>query len=181
MLARKLKVVLDRTIWFDLDKISDGPDGTVTEGLPDDVERIGTITTNSGPVDITLRRVADTEAGGRVVWKFSPVLVERLPALYEEFQYGWIGEHAPRVLQTMGPTNLEKWQVLGLVVLFAFSWIVAWLLTKVLVRIVRPHTLRTPTRVDNRLVTILPRPVRWTLTLAIVWGSLSVSISRPRR
>lgn len=41
VLARKLKVVLDRTIWFDLDKISDGPGGTVTEGLPDDVERIG--------------------------------------------------------------------------------------------------------------------------------------------
>ena len=174
VLARELKVVFDRTIWFDLDTISDGPGGTVTEGLPDDVERIGTIATASGPVDITMRRVVDPEAGGRLVWKFSPVLIERLPALYDEFHYGWIGARAPRVLQTMGPTNLEKWQLLGLVALVVFAWLGSWLVTKALVRIARPHTLRTPTRVDNRLITILPRPMRWTLALAIVWGSLPV-------
>ncbi len=174
VLARELKVVLDRTIWFDLDTVSDQPGGTIVEGLPEDVERLGTITTASGPVDITMRRVRDLDAGGPLVWKFSPVLVERLPALYEEFRYGWVGEHAPRVLQTMGPTNLEKWQLLGLLAVVVFAWIVSWLLTKALVGIARPHTLRTPTRVDNRLVKILPRPVRWTLTLAIVWASLSV-------
>jgi MscS family membrane protein len=174
VLARELKVVLDRTIWFDLDTISERPGGTPTEGLPDDVERLGTITTASGPVDITLRRVPESEAGGRLVWKFSPVLIERLPTLYDEFRYGWIGEHVPRVLQTMGPTNLEKWQLLGLLAVVVFAWIVSWLVTKALVGIARPHTLRTPTHVDNRLVKILPRPVRWTLTLAIVWGSLSV-------
>jgi len=172
--ARELKVVLDRTIWFDLDTISDAPGGTPTEGLPDDVERLGTITTASGPVDITMRRVRDSDDGGRLVWKFSPVLVERLPALHEEFRYGWIGQHAPRVFQTMGPTNLEKWQLLGLLTVVVLAWILSWLLTKAIVGIVRPHTLRTPSRVDNRLVKVLPRPVRWTLLLVIVWGSLSV-------
>lgn len=173
-LARELKVVLDRTIWFDLDTVSDQPGGTIVEGLPEDVERLGTITTASGPVDITMRRVHETDSGSRLVWKFSPVLVERLPALYEEFRYGWVGEHAPRLLQTMGPSNLEKWQLVGLLAVVVFAWIVSWLLTKALVGLARPHTLRTPTRVDNRLVKILPRPVRWTLTLAVIWGSLSV-------
>ena len=171
-LARELKVVLDRTVWIDLDQLSDRPGGTPTEGLPDDVERIATITTSSGPVDITLRRARDPDAGGRHVWKFSPVLIERLPELYDEFRYGWIGSHVPHVLQTMGPSNLEKWQLLGLVALLAFSWFVSWLVTKGLTRALSPTVLRTRTTVDNRLLKVLARPVQWTLALAIVWGSL---------
>jgi MscS family membrane protein len=171
-LARELKVVLDRTIWIDLDQLSDRPGGTPTEGLPDDVERIGTITTSSGPVDITLRRARDPEAGGRHVWKFSPVLIERLPELYDEFRYGWIGSHVPHVLQTMGPSNLEKWQLLGLAALLVVAWLAAWLFTKGLTRALSPPVLRTRTLVDNRLLKVLSRPVRWTLALAIVWGSL---------
>jgi MscS family membrane protein len=172
LLARQLKVVFDRTIWFDLDLISDQPDGTLNDGLPKDVERIGTIDTTSGPVDLTLRRVADPEAQGRSIWKFSPVLVERLPALYDEFRYGWIGEHVPPVLQTMGPTSLEKWQLLGLVGLLVLAWVGSWLVTKLLARFATPIVLRTTTRIDNRLLAKLPRPVRWTLMLAIVWGFL---------
>lgn len=172
LLARQLKVVLDRTIWFDFDKISDRPGGTVTEGIPDDVERVGTIETASGPVDVTMRRVADPEAGGRLVWKISPVLIERLPALYEEFRYGWIGEHAPNALRTMGPSNLEKWQLLGLFALLVFAWVVSWIVARGILSIVRPIASRTRTRVDNRLLATLPRPVRWTLALAIIWGFL---------
>lgn len=172
LLARQLKVVLDRTIWFDLDLVSDQPDGTQNDGLPKDVERIGTIATASGPVDLTMRRVADPEANGRSVWKFSPVLIERLPALYDEFRYGWIGEHVPAALQTMGPTALEKWQVLGLVGLLAFAWVGSWLVTKALVRVAGPIVKRSATGIDNKLLAILPRPVRFTLMLAIVWGFL---------
>jgi MscS family membrane protein len=172
VLARQLKVVLDRTIWFDFDTISDNPQGTVTEGFPDDVERIGTIDTASGPVDLTLRRVADPEADGRLVWKFSPVLIERLPSLYEEFRYGWIGEHAPSALHTMGPTNLEKWQVLALLALVVLAWLASWLVAKGVLSVVGPIAARTRTHVDNRLLATLPRPVRWTLALALIWGFL---------
>jgi MscS family membrane protein len=168
LLARELKVVLDRTIWFDLDRISDRPEGTATEGLPDDVERIGTIDTSSGPIDITLRRSRNDD--GRLVWKFSPVLVERLPALYDEFRYGWLGEHVPHALQTMGPSDLEKWQVLALAGMILFAWLASWLVTRGLVRLARPLTKRTPTKVDDRILAILPRPVQFTLMLAILWG-----------
>ncbi len=172
LLARQLKVVLDRTIWFDFDIISDSPGGTVNEGFPADVERIGTIATASGPVDLTMRRVPEPEARGRFVWKFSPVLIERLPGLYEEFRYGWIGEHAPNVLRTMGPTNLEKWQVLGLLALAVVSWLFSVLVARGVLRVLGPIAARTPTRVDNRLLAALPRPVRWTITLLLVWGFL---------
>ena len=171
-LARELKVVLDRTLWIDLDTISDRPGGTPTEGLPDDIERIGTIATASGPVDLTMRRVVDPENGGRLVWKFSPVLVERLPVLYDEFRYGWIGEHAPAALHTMGPTNLETWQILGLLAFVVFAWLGSWLVAKGVLRVVGPMAARTPTRIDNRLMATLPRPVRWTIALALVWGFL---------
>jgi MscS family membrane protein len=172
LLARQLKVVLDRTIWFDLDRISDRPGGTEDDGLPGDVERIGTIATSSGPVDLTMRRVKDPDHEGLLVWKFSPVLIERLPQLYKEFRYGWIGEHVPRVLQTMGPTQLEKWQLLGLVALIGLAWSASWLFAKLLLRLAGPIAQRTSTRIDNRLMKVLPRPVRFTLALAIIWLSL---------
>jgi MscS family membrane protein len=72
----------------------------------------------------------------------------------------------------MGPTQLEKWQVLGLVGLLAFAWFGSWLVTKLIVRVASPIVLRSTTGVDNKLLAILPRPVRWTLVLAIVWGFL---------
>jgi len=40
-LARQLKVVLDRSVWFDVEKLSDRPDGDREDGLPASAERIG--------------------------------------------------------------------------------------------------------------------------------------------
>jgi hypothetical protein len=119
-----------------------------------------------------MRRVAAPGDSTRLVWRFSPVLIERLPALYEEFRYGWLGEHAPRALHTMGPSNLEKWQVLGLILLVVFAWIGSWLVARSLRGVVAPIVARTRTFVDNRLLATLPRPVRWTIALALIWAGL---------
>jgi MscS family membrane protein len=41
-----------------------------------------------------------------------------------------------------------------------------------LIRVARPIVTRSATRVDNKLLAILPRPVRWTLMLTIIWALL---------
>src|SRR5262245_59245981 len=43
VLARRLKAVFDRYLWFDLDHISPRPEGNLDDGLPPDVEEVGRI------------------------------------------------------------------------------------------------------------------------------------------
>src|SRR5580765_5713895 len=82
LLARQLKFVLDRTLWIDVETISENPDGDLQDGLSPNRERIGTISTRRGPVEIRLRRSEDDASGTRT-WRFSPNLVDRIPDLYD--------------------------------------------------------------------------------------------------
>jgi len=166
ILARRLKVVLDRTLWIELDKLTDRPEGTLDDGLPPDTERIGTIQSRSGVVEINLRRVRD--GGGVFVWKFSPFLMDRIPDLYAEFGHGWLGDHIPEPLQRMRVLGLEAWQALGLLVLIPVSWLTGWLGSSMLIRIAGPLVRRTRTVVDDRLLVTMRRPLRVALTVAVL-------------
>jgi MscS family membrane protein len=42
-LARRLKAVLDRSLWIELEELSDAPGGRLEDGLPPDRERVGLI------------------------------------------------------------------------------------------------------------------------------------------
>jgi hypothetical protein len=61
-LARHLKVVLDRNIWFDLNKVSNRPEGNTSDGLPEDVESLGAIHAAGALVDVVMVR-AQNDAG----------------------------------------------------------------------------------------------------------------------
>jgi MscS family membrane protein len=56
-LARRLKVVLDHTLWLDAEALSDAPSGHLDDGLPPYRERVGIIRTARAPVDVLLERV----------------------------------------------------------------------------------------------------------------------------
>src|SRR5262245_956447 len=49
-LARKLKAVLDRHVWFDLEAVSDQPQGDDRDALPAGVDEIATIRGPLGPL-----------------------------------------------------------------------------------------------------------------------------------
>src|SRR5512132_4312998 len=56
-LARHLKIVLDQKLRLDVESVSDSPDGHLEDGLPPDIEQLGTIETPDHPVRIRLQRV----------------------------------------------------------------------------------------------------------------------------
>ena len=177
VLARHLKVVLDHNLWIDVESISDLPEGTLDDGLPANVEHIGTIHSSQGRVEIVLRRLPGDE--GVPEWKFSSSLVERIPALYEEFGYGWIGEHVPERLQRMRFVHLEAWQALGLLAFLIASIGLGWAGSLAVIRIAKPIAARTQTPVDDRLLDTMRRPLRWgialvALAIAVRWLHLSV-------
>jgi MscS family membrane protein len=47
-LAERLKVVLDRTLWIDLDRLSDAAEGDTEDGQPEGRDLVGTIQTDRG-------------------------------------------------------------------------------------------------------------------------------------
>jgi MscS family membrane protein len=79
LLARKLKIVLDRTLWIDLDELSNLPEGLTKDGLPRDRDLVGRIETPDGTVPILIQRVP--RGDGVSIWKISSATVERIPML----------------------------------------------------------------------------------------------------
>ncbi len=122
-LARQLYRVLELSGGIDLDALSAEESGHLDDHLPQDFERVRTLTTATGEVDLLLRRVArDTFS----VWVFSAATVERSPALHEEFGYGPLGELLPARFVHGSLLGLRPWQWAGLLILTLLAWLLSW-------------------------------------------------------
>jgi MscS family membrane protein len=135
-LARRLKVVLDHTLWLDVEALSDDPNGHRDDRLPPNRERLGTISAKRGSVDVLLERVPRDD--GVLIWKIAALTVAQITALDKEFGYGLLGEWLPAPLFEISFLGIELWQWIGLTVLLVAAILMAWVLTALLARLVRP-------------------------------------------
>jgi len=126
-LAHQLRVVLDNTV-YDLDAISDEPEGRPETGLPKNRQLIGRVETDKGTFSILLERVPRDD--GVPIWQFSNVTVSRIPDLYRELSYGIVGERLPPFLVETRMLRLALWQWIGLAVLLAVSWLIACIVVR---------------------------------------------------
>ncbi len=79
VLSRQLMFVLDRKLWVEIEDLSQQPEGHAGDGLPSYRDRVGTLDSEEGPVDILLQRVPRDD--GVSIWKISSATVARIPAL----------------------------------------------------------------------------------------------------
>jgi MscS family membrane protein len=164
-LARKLKLVLDQDLWIDLEKVSPLPPGHREDGLPPELEEIGTITgANGKPEPVRLVRKDRTESP---IWVFSRTTVARVPEWYAALENREILDHVPLPLLRPGPRQLLWWQWLAAVALFVPAWwggkLLGWVSRKGLLRIAR----RTPTPWDEALLLRMRGPftLGWMLVI----------------
>jgi MscS family membrane protein len=80
-LAHELFVIIDRRLPARLNQLSDRPEGSLAFPAKPDQDLVGTISSNSGSIDLLLERV-DRE--GRRIWLFSELTLNSVPALYAE-------------------------------------------------------------------------------------------------
>ncbi|SET71800.1 mechanosensitive ion channel family protein [Thalassotalea agarivorans] len=146
-LARKLYVILNRSLWVDLHAISEHPKGNLTEEVPSYRELVGKITTKNGRVNVLLQRIPRKEDRVRI-WKISNATVEQIPALYKEFGYDAYGEWLSRHLPSASAFGVELWQWLYyLSITFAYYLavaIVTFIATLIIKRVnkeVKPYTI----------------------------------------
>jgi MscS family membrane protein len=165
LLARQLRQVLDRALWIDPDLLSAGPEGDRDDGLAPHLERVGTIRTERGPVEILLERGPAED--GSPVWRVSRSTVERIPALHEEFGYGILAEILPAPLVEVRMLQVALWQWIGLLLLVVLAAAVSWVGAAVLVRVGRPMLARLSPALARAIVPVTIGPVRLILALLL--------------
>jgi MscS family membrane protein len=152
--ARQLKVVLDRSLWIDLDQLSTSSQGHAEDGLPPYRDRVGRVKVGAQDVDILLQRVPRGE--GVYIWKFSNATVSRIPALYDAYGYGPAGEALSKALPEFEFLGLQLWQwvmVLGLLVIgYALGFVITWPVALLL--------RRKGTEISKQFAAILAGPIR---------------------
>jgi len=173
VLARRLKAVLDRHLWVDLDAVSPVPEGRQDDRLPPDTDELGVIRSGAGPprpvriVQNAGGRQGDPE---RPAWVFSAATVALIDRWYSGLPGRWLQEHLPEVLLRPGPGELLWWQWAALPLLLGAAWLIGRVLAFVTLKTAGRASRRTQTTWDDALLQRLKGPVRlgWTLAAAYV-------------
>ena len=132
-LVRKLVIVAKRAMTFDFEELSDDPLGHKDDGLPSFRDRVTTLKTKNGPVDILMQRVP--RGDGEFVWKISNATVAMIPALDAEFGYGLIGNKLSTIFPHYMIFGFEVWQLVMLMGLLLTGYLIAFIVTFVIVKI----------------------------------------------
>jgi MscS family membrane protein len=162
--ARQLKIVLERALWIDLDRVSADPGGQTEDKLPSYRDWLGAIEVDGAPIDILLQRVP--LEGGDFGWKFSNATVAQIPALYAAYGYGEIGEWLSATLPQTQFLGLELWQWVMALGLLAVAFGIAWLPTAAVAWAVR----RRATPLAHQFSGLIAGPVRLLITVVLFRG-----------
>lgn len=141
-LARQLKIVLDRTLWVDVDALSEDPAGNREDGLPAQRDMVGRIDSVEPPVPVYVERVRRDD--GVRIWKIASATLREVPALWEQYGDGPIAQYLPDVFLTWSFLEVRLWQWLGLLGLAAAAVLASMTLAWVATRIFSPLLRRVP-------------------------------------
>jgi len=170
LLARRLVLVLSRTLWINPEELSNDPGGLPESGLPDDDELVATIPLKGGEAKVLLHRYF--LEGGASAWVFHRATVAAIDALYAEHGFGWLGDHLPTWFFTRGFLGVLLWQWAGFILLIVLAWIVSRIVTPLLMGALRRGARRTTVEWDDELVAALDGPARLGIMALILWASV---------
>ena len=160
-LVRKLVVVAKRAMVIDLESLSDDPLGHKDDGLPSFRDRVTTLKTKAGPVDILMQHVP--RGDGVLIWKISNQTVALIPALNKEFGYGIIGDKLSHIFPHYIIWGFEIWQIVMLLVLFAMGYLIAFIATFILEKAIQ----KNPRFNKQRLQKFIVGPMRFLIMIII--------------
>jgi MscS family membrane protein len=127
-LARQLAVVLNRTLWVDLNGISAKPEGRINDNLPSYRELIGQVEYQGSDVDILLQRIPRKEDRIKI-WKISNATVEKIPRLFKRYSYSPLGEFLAKNLPSIDLFGVMLWQWFYFTLMLALYYLAAKIFT----------------------------------------------------
>lgn len=173
-LARRLKSVLDRHLWNDVDLAllaSPFSSGNTHDKLPPGVDELGSIPGARGPEPV---RVVRRAVGQTTTWVFSRTTVDRIDIWYARLEEKWLFEKLPEPLLRPGPFDILYWQYIALPLFLMIAWASGKLFGFLTRKLITKLVARTNSRWDDTLVSRMGPP----LTLA--WGLGAFALLVPK-
>ncbi|MGD8896956.1 MAG: mechanosensitive ion channel family protein [Acidobacteriota bacterium] len=168
VLAEHLKAVLDKYVWFDLERISPESGGDRKDDLSPGVEKVGEVPVGGRTQPVYMVRRSD-DAGP--YWAFSPNTVRRIDGWYDQLGDRWIRDRLPEALLLPGPFGIVlRWQWLALPLLLLGAWALGRLLGGVTRAVLGRLLARTKNTWDDRLLRRIGPP------LTFAWGLAAFSV-----
>ncbi len=165
-LALQLKIVLDRTLWVDLELVSADPAGKREDGLPSIRESIGRIKTPTQTIDIIMQRVPRED--GIYIWKFSNRTVAEIPDLYRQYGYKPFEKKLSRMFPDFTFLGWQSWQWVMLLVFMGLAYLAALVPTWLMGLLLR----RKDTELSNQAALIISGPGRLVLWILLMYYPL---------
>ena len=165
-LARQLRIVLDQTLWIDLELLSTNPEGDQSDNLPVVRERVGRIAAEGKTYDLLMQRVP--RGDGVYIWKFADATVGEIPELYQQFGYGQLERFLPAWMFDVSFLGINLWLWAAVLTLAIVLYPVAMLVTKILaigLRILRAEFADQFERLFSGPITLLI----WTVMVSPTW------------
>lgn len=134
-LARQLEDLLDDTP-FDITNLSRDPEGDQADGLASSFERLDTFRVDGQTLEMQLERV-ELKAGLHV-WLVSADSIAMIPKAHQLVAETPFEKKLPQGLVTFEILDTPVWRWIALVTMALALWLVAGLLSRALVAVVRP-------------------------------------------
>ena len=163
-LARKLKIIMDKAFWMDLELISTDPDGAQNDGLPFHRDLMDRIKMPYKTVDILLQHVPRDD--GVYIWKFSNRTVAEIPLLYAHFGYSPYEEKLRKLLPDFTVLGWHSWQWLVFLILLPLAFLTALVPTWFAGYLLRRQETEMKRRV-GQFITGVARIVLWLLLIKV--------------
>lgn len=175
-LALQLQNVLDQGLKVDIDRISRKPEGDIQDESRATRERIGTVDTGAGKLEILLERM---DRHGQIpIWLFSSETLLLIPSAAEEMSSFNPEKYVPRPLVDIKIASLPLYRLIGMIIGLALALGLGALVTRALVPLLRPLLRRMTGEEDDRTLVSIKTPLRLILiSVAIrLFSTLSVSL-----
>ncbi len=177
-LARRFKIVLDKTFWVDSLVVSDRENGAADDGLGPNQEVLTTLNIEGREIPIRLHVLLDS--GGSRAWLFDQTTVSAINELYRAYGYGWLGDHLPATFFTIRVFEVELWQIIGLILLLGAGWVVARLFKGPLMATLGRAVRKTDVAWDDKLAEVVGGPLGLALFAgAVFFGSQWLGLAVP--
>jgi MscS family membrane protein len=178
-LARRLKAVLDRYLWLDLDLVSPLSSGNESDGLPPGIDEVGRLPYRGRKEPV---RLARRDAEPRALWVFSEATVARIDRWYQALPDRWMRDHLPDALLRPGPKELLWWQWAALLLLAGLAALGGRLLAFPAQFFLGRVFSRTKTQWDDAFLARIAAPLTLGFGLLVAWALVpSLELYEPAR
>ncbi|TKB47575.1 mechanosensitive ion channel family protein [Ferrimonas sediminicola] len=122
-LAEEFKLILNRTLWVDLQSMSESRNGLAGDGLPPYRDLVGRIPLGSRQISVYMQRVP--RGDGQYIWKISNATLGEVPSLYAQYGDGPIGEYLSHHLPEFEILGLQSWQFVAVLLMFLLAYLIS--------------------------------------------------------